>query len=76
MPARSVSRNHKPWNKGLHFWSIRVRLEIARSQRDLAIFDLAIDNKPSTSKLIKLRLDDICSEQIYGIEQPSPKSLR
>ena len=26
-----------------HVWSIRVRLEIARSKRDLAIFNLAID---------------------------------
>jgi hypothetical protein len=44
------------WNKGLlvgqkrplepkHVWSIRVRLEIARSTRDLAIFNLAIDSK-------------------------------
>jgi hypothetical protein len=41
-------RSQRPWNKGLligqkkplepkHVWSIRVRLEIARSRRDLAI---------------------------------------
>lgn len=28
-----------------HVWSIRVRLEIARSKRNLAIFNLAIDSK-------------------------------
>jgi hypothetical protein len=27
-----------------HVWSIRVRLEIARSWRDLVIFNLAIDS--------------------------------
>src|ERR1700745_4153731 len=72
MPARHVNRGRRPWNKGLlvgqkkplepkHVWSIRVRLEIARSMRDLAIFNLAIDSKLRACDLVKLRLDDICS---------------
>jgi integrase len=72
MPARPVDRCQRPWNKGLpvgqkkplepkHVWSIRVRLEIARSMRDLAIFNLAIDGKLRACDLVKLRLDDICS---------------
>jgi integrase len=72
MPARPVYRCQRPWNKGLlvgqkkplepkHVWSIRVRLEIARSMRDLAIFNLAIDSKLRACDLVKLRLDDICS---------------
>jgi integrase len=71
MPARHVSRGYRPWNKGLLvgqkkplepklIWSIRVRLEIARSMRDLAILNLAIDSKLRASDLVKLRLDDIC----------------
>jgi integrase len=71
MPARHVSRGYCPWNKGLLvgqkkplepklIWSIRVRLEIARSMRDLAILNLAIDSKLRASDLVKLRLDDIC----------------
>jgi hypothetical protein len=58
-PAMSVcptDGSQRPWNKGLligqkkplapkHVWSIRVRLEIAGSSRDLAIFNLAIDGK-------------------------------
>ena len=44
-----------------HVWSIRVRLEIAGSRRDLAIFNLAIDSKLRACDLVKLRLDDICS---------------
>ena len=72
MPARPVDRCQRPWNKGLlvgqkkplepkHVWSIRVRLEIARSMRDLAIFNLAIDSKLRACDLVKLRLDDVCS---------------
>ena len=72
MSARPVDRGQRPWNKGLligqkkplepkHVWSIRVRLEIARSRRDLAIFNLAIDSKLRACDLVRLRLDDICS---------------
>ena len=72
MPARPVDRCQPPWNQGLlvgqkkplepkHVWSIRVRLEIARSRRDLVIFNLAIDSKLRACDLVKLRLDDICS---------------
>ena len=72
MPVRPIDRGQRPWNKGLligqkkplepkHVWSIRVRLEIARSRRDLVIFDLAIDSKLRACDLVKLRLDDICS---------------
>jgi hypothetical protein len=71
MSARPVDRGQRPWNKGLligqkkplepkHVWSIRVRLEIARSRRDLAIFDLTIDSKLRACDLVKLRLDDVC----------------
>jgi hypothetical protein len=52
----------RPWNKGLlvgqkkplqpkHVWSIRVRLEISRKWRDLALFNLAIDSKLQASRL-------------------------
>jgi site-specific recombinase XerC len=72
MLVRSVGRDQRPWNKGLlirqkrslqskHVWSISVRLEIARSWRDLVIFNLAIDSKLRACDLVTLRLDDICS---------------
>jgi hypothetical protein len=68
MPVGRVSPSPQPWNKGLlvgqkkplepkHVWSIRVRLEIAGSKRDLAIFNLAIDSKLRACDLVKLRLD-------------------
>jgi len=72
MPARSVKDRSRPWNRGLlvgqkkplqpkHVWSIRVRLEIARMWRDLALFNLAIDSKLRACDLVKLRLDEVCS---------------
>ena len=73
MLVRSVGRNHPlPWNKGLpvgqkkplqpkHVWSIRVRLEIARMWRDLALFNLGIDSKLRACDLVKLRVDEVCS---------------
>jgi len=72
MLVRSVGRDQRPWNKGSlirqkrslqskHVWSISVRLEIARSWRDLVIFNLAIDSKLRACDLVTLRLDDICS---------------
>jgi integrase len=70
MRVRPLNRGYEPWNKGLlvgqkkplepkHVWSIRVRLEIALSKRDLAIFNLAIDSKLRACDLVKLRLDDV-----------------
>jgi hypothetical protein len=72
MLVRPAGRDQRPWNKGLligqkkplepkHVWPIRVRLEIARSRRDLVIFNLAIDSKLRACDLVKLRLNDICS---------------
>jgi integrase len=43
-------------------WSIRVRLEISRKWRDLALFNLAIDSKLRACELVKLRLDEVCSD--------------
>ena len=83
-PVGPVGKDQRPWNEGLligqkkpleskHVWSIRVRLEIAQIRRDLVIFNLAIDSKLRACDLVKLRLDDICSGQKYGIEQRSSK---
>src|ERR1700687_3976765 len=72
MLVRPVGRNQRPWNKGLligqkkplepkHVWSIRVRLEISRSWRDLVIFNLAIDSKLRGCDVVAIRVEDICS---------------
>jgi integrase len=40
-------------------WAIRVRLQIKRHKRDLAMFNLAIDSKLRGCDLVSLRVDDI-----------------
>jgi hypothetical protein len=59
MLTRPVRKDHQqPWNKGLlvgqkkplqpkHVWSIRIRLEIARKWRDLALFNTGSGNDRS-----------------------------
>ena len=58
------------WNKGRlvgqkrplrpkEVWAIRVRLQIKRRKRDLAMFNLAIDSKLRGCDLVSLRVDDI-----------------
>ena len=58
------------WNKGRivgqkrpllpkHVWAIRVRLEIAESVRDLALFNAAIDSKLRGCDLVRLKVADV-----------------
>jgi len=82
MLVRSVGRDQRPWNKGLlirqkrslqskHVWSISVRLEIARSWRDLVIFNLAIDSKLRACDLVKQTSNDnavACNQPIVLFE--------
>ena len=64
--------NKKPWNKGRlmgqkppltqqEIWSIRMRLQDEGHDRDLALFNLALDSKLRASDLLKIRVSDICS---------------
>jgi hypothetical protein len=61
----------EPWNKGKlvgqkapfkvkDIWAIRVRLQMQRRVRDLALFDLGIDSKLRGCDLVKLRVRDLC----------------
>ena len=43
----------------MHVWSIRVRLQIERRIRDLALFDIALDSKLRGCDVVALRLSDI-----------------
>ena len=42
-------------------WAIRVRLQMKRRKRDLAMFNLAIDSKLRGCDLVSLRVDDVAS---------------
>src|ERR1700738_973444 len=59
-----------PWNKGKllgqkpplklkEIWAIRVRLQLARQARELALFNLAIDSKLRGWDLVGLRVHDV-----------------
>ena len=68
----AVVRPHpEPWNKGKlvgqkapfklkEIWAIRVRLQLFRRVRDLALFDLGIDSKLRACDLVRLKVRDIC----------------
>jgi integrase len=47
--------------KPVHVWGIRVRLQVARKLRDLALFDLALDSKLRACDLVALRVSDLVS---------------
>src|SRR5499433_1368235 len=59
-----------PWNKGRlmgqkcplkpkDVWSIRVRLQVERRARNLALFNLSIDSKLRGCDLVRLQVDDV-----------------
>ena len=59
-----------PWNKGKligqkpplklkEVWEIRIRLQLEKRIRDLALFDLAIDSKLRACDLVQLKVRDI-----------------
>ena len=59
-----------PWNKGRligqkpplklkEIWALRVRLQLGKQVRDLALFNLAIDSKLRGCDLVKLRVLDV-----------------
>jgi integrase len=45
----------------MHVWGIRVRLQVDRRIRDLALFDLAIDSKLRGCDVVALRVGDVVS---------------
>jgi len=60
----------RPWNKGRligqkspftpqQVWAIRVRLQLADSKRDLAMFNLALDSKLRGCDLMALKVSDL-----------------
>jgi integrase len=68
--AHPAENSHSAWNKGelvgqkapfklKEIWAIRIRLQIAGRQRDLALFNLAIDSKLRACDLLKLKVRDV-----------------
>lgn len=72
------STSATPWNKGKlvgqksplrlnEIYAIRIRLQLARRTRDLALFNLAIDSKLRACDLVGLRTQDVTHG---GLVQP------
>ena len=70
MGAVSHKNSKRPWNKGKvtgqkpplklkEIWAIRIRLEISKQVRDLALFNLALDSKLRSCDLVKIRVRDV-----------------
>src|SRR6516164_5008481 len=68
--AVNSSSRRQPWNKGKligpkpplrpgHVWSIRTKLQLDGSIRDLALFNLAIDSKLRGCDVVAVRVDDV-----------------
>ena len=70
METANTNQIIQPWNKGKligqkaplklkEIWAIRIRLELSKSIRDLALFNLAIDSKLRGCDLVKIKVSDI-----------------
>ncbi|MEH6517603.1 MAG: tyrosine-type recombinase/integrase [Halioglobus sp.] len=68
--SAALKPEHTPWNKGKlsgqkrplklkEIWAIRIRLEIQKRVRELALFNLAIDSKLRACDLMALTVSDI-----------------
>ncbi len=70
LPTSETPLRRAPWNKGKligakpplrpsHVWSIRTKLQMEGSKRDLALFNLAIDSKLRGCDVVVTRVDDV-----------------
>ena len=70
METDHVYMPHIPWNKGKpigqkaplklkEIWAIRVRLQMSKDVRQLALFNLAIDSKLRGCDLVRLHVQDV-----------------
>jgi len=68
--TQAVARR-EPWNKGKivgqkaplklkDIWALRVRLQMERRVRELALFNLGIDSKLRGCDLVNLKVRDVC----------------
>jgi integrase len=53
--------SQKPALKMKEVWAIRIRLQLARKTRELALFNMAIDSKLRGCDLVRLRVEDVAA---------------
>ena len=77
MESSYFGQRTEPWNKGKlvgqkapfklkEIWAIRVRLQMQRRLRELALFNLGIDSKLRACDLVSLRVCDVCHGDRVG----------
>ena len=77
---------HRPWNKGKligakpplrpkHVWSIRTKLQLEDRKRDLALFNLAIDNKLRGCDVVSVRVEDIAPRG-YAVDRATVRQKK
>ncbi len=85
IPSNSPPRR-QPWNKGKligakpplrtsHVWSIRTKLQLEKRTRDLALFNLAIDNKLRGCDVVAVRVDDVAPNG-YTLERATVRQKK
>ena len=67
--------------KPKHVWAIRVRLELAKNHRDLALFNMAIDSKLRGCDLVKMKVIDVIAsgrikERALVLQSKTEKHVR
>ena len=71
MDVTRTATHRQAWNKGKlvgqktpfklqEIWAIRIRLQMQRRLRELALFGLGIDSNLRACALVKLRVRDVC----------------
>lgn len=71
METSKSTMPHEPWNKGKivgqkapfklkDIWALRVRLQMEKRVRELALFNLGIDSKLRGCDLVSLKVRDVC----------------
>ncbi len=82
----STKPNRTPWNKGKligarpplrpkHVWSIRTRLVIEGRNRDLTMFNLAIDSKLRGCDVVAIKVEDIAPNG-YAIDRATGRQKK
>src|SRR5674536_2479 len=75
-----------PWNKGKltgakpplrqkHVWAIRTKLQIDQRPRDLAMFNLAIDNKLRGCDVVAIQVEDVAPNG-YAVDRATVRQKK
>jgi integrase len=90
MPTINTSiaklNRRQPWNKGKftgpkpplqprHVWAIRTRLQLSGRERDLTLFNLAIDSKLRGCDVVSLKVEDVAPRG-YAIDRATVRQRK